>query len=203
MTRRLDDVADCRMAHDDYTAAIKLYTEAIDLDSNADNYGRRGYAYGLNKDYSHAIEDLTTALKTDPESSVALAERAQFYDSSGNHTAAIADYSKVIDKTPVTNDSENDQIFTCADALNGRGQVYMAMHKPDLAIEDYTRAIEISPPGSRGEAYQLRAKAYESMNKPDLAKKDQLAVKADEAKDTTDAASNAGDNANEAENSNE
>ena len=95
----------------------------------------------------------------------ALAKRAQ-----KNFAGAIEDSTIAIKLAPES-----------ALAYRDRGDAYRQSGKYDLAVADYTKAIQLD--SSKGSSnYWRRAKAYEILNNVDLARKDlEMAKKLDAA----------------------
>ena len=90
----------------------------------------------------------------------ALARRAQ-----KNFSGAIEDDTIVIKLAPES-----------ALAYRDRGDAYRQSGKYDLAVADYTKAIQLD--SSKGSSnYWRRAKAYEKLNQPALAKQDSESAK--------------------------
>jgi tetratricopeptide (TPR) repeat protein len=97
--------------------------------------------------YDLAIEDLTQAIRLDPNSSVAYVERGRAYSDKGDYDRAIADYNQALRINP-----------DLAVAYNNRGNAYYNKGDYDRAIADYTQALRINPNYSN--AYISRGNAY-------------------------------------------
>lgn len=140
----------------DYNGAIKLHTEAIELNpDNALAYYGRAYAYDDLKNYQQAIEDCTKAIQfNSPRLVDAYNNRGEAYRKSGNYTKAIEDYNKALELNP--------NYFR---AYNNRGIAYRYLNQYEKAIFDYDKAIQLNPKyylaySNRGWAYYL-LKQYE------------------------------------------
>ena len=120
----------------DYNGAIRLHTEAIELNpDNALAYYGRAYAYSDLKNYSQAIADCTKAVQFDsPRLVDAYNNRGEAYRKSGNYRAAIEDYNKALELNPA--------YFR---AYNNRGIAYGALGDYTRAFADYDKAIELKP----------------------------------------------------------
>lgn len=99
----------------------------------------------------------------------AFTTRAQARRAQKNFAGAIEDDTTAIKLTP-------DSAF----AYRDRGDCYRQTGKYDLAVADYTKAIQLDSAKSSSN-YWRRAKAYEKLNKVDLAKQDTEAAKKLEA----------------------
>jgi tetratricopeptide (TPR) repeat protein len=132
------------------------------------------------------LEALNKAVELDPENVSYLYERASHYSESGKKTLALQDYGKIISLKPKDIDSyklrglaydhlgkqdlalkELEELIKSttakekrAEAYASRGDFYLdSLSRPDLAIKDYTKAIELEPKNTGW--YISRAMAYE------------------------------------------
>jgi tetratricopeptide (TPR) repeat protein len=167
-----------------YDLAITDYTKAIEIAPNDPNaYVSRGLAYYDKKDYESAIKDFSSGIEyAYTPLSDAYLDRGLAQDAAGNYDLAITDYSKAIELNPNDpsayvnrgfayydeKDYENaikdfssgiDHAYTpLNDAYLDRGLAQEAAGKHDLAVADYSKAIEIAPNdqhayGNRGDSY--------------------------------------------------
>jgi tetratricopeptide (TPR) repeat protein len=99
--------------------------------------------------YEHAVSDLSEALRLDPESSGAIANRGRVYAQLGNLNAALADCSEAIRLDP-----KNVAFYRV------RSAVYETKGEPDKAIADVDTIIRLDPKSA--DAYTARAELYAS-----------------------------------------
>lgn len=155
-----DQIGKKELAMADLQAAIDKQPEQI-----ANYLVRAQYAekYGLQdealKDYSEGIKRSKQKI-TDLAKQEGYKRRAMLLSKMGRHKEAVADLSTVIK----VNDDDDD-------ALRLRGDEYAALNDFDRAVNDYTKAIELSPDYARA-SLEARAKAYEHLGKTALAKND-------------------------------
>lgn len=145
----------------DYNGAIKLHSEAIELNpNNALAYYGRAYAYDELKDYQKVIEDCTKAVQFNSTRLVdAYNNRGEAYRKSGIYAKAIDDYNKAIELNP--------NYFR---AYSNRGIAYRNLGQNERAINDYNKAIELNPKYAL--AYNNRGWAYYCMKQYENALKD-------------------------------
>ena len=120
----------------DYPASIKDFDRAIELDpTNAQNYIYRSlYWRQVAKDDVRALADLSKAIELNPTAH-AYMNRANFYRTQKNYSAAIDDLTRAIE-------------LETRESLLGyhyysRGECYQNLQRYDAAISDYTKAIEL------------------------------------------------------------
>ena len=77
----------------------------------------------------------------------------QLFEHAGDYRSAIADYSQIIRYNP------NDGV-----AYFSRGNAYRAQGRPDLALSDYDRALEIDQ--AYIAAYAARARIHKTWTMP-------------------------------------
>src|SRR6266511_3402834 len=87
-----------------------------------------------NRDYDRAIAALSEAIRLDPKSARAFANRGIAYGKKGNNDRAIADFDEAIRLNP-----------NYAQALGNRGFAYASKGDNDRAIADYSEAIRLDP----------------------------------------------------------
>src|SRR5258705_849285 len=91
-------------------------------------YNGRGIAYDMLGDYERSIADYDASIALDPNESSTFNNRGFAYKLKGDLDRALPDYDKAIELDP-----------RCAIAYINRG---VAHYRDDIAIEDFTRAIE-------------------------------------------------------------
>ncbi len=101
----------------------------------------RGGARLDSGDYTGAALDFSLFLVFNPTYSQGYFARALSQIGLGDHTAAITDLTHALDFAPETS------IRYTASVLGLRGQVYQEDGEFDLALDDYTSAIELDPTG--------------------------------------------------------
>jgi tetratricopeptide (TPR) repeat protein len=106
--------------------------------------------------YDLVIEDLTQAIRLDPNHAETYNNRGNAYMEKSDFDRAIADFTEAIRLNP-----------NYALAYSGRGIAYRNKRDYDRAIADYTQAIRLSP--NFATAYYNRGFAYESKSDYDLA----------------------------------
>jgi tetratricopeptide (TPR) repeat protein len=158
-----------------------LWTPSIAF---ADDF-QKAIAAAEKEDWDHAIECLTEHIRNHPKDADAYMGRGNVYESKGDLTKAIADYSKAIELEP------EDAICLCQRALafvrlkaydkavldfsevirlepeeelvyRHRALVYWAMRDFENALTDYDKAIKIEPSAA---AYGCRGSVYFELKK--------------------------------------
>ena len=138
-----------------YTSALKDYSTAISLNPNqADAYANRGNLY-LNSEKSDlALADYDRALNLGNVQGLPVATvyfyRGLSHLAVENSTAAMNDFNRAISL-----DQKNP------DAFVERGKLLIQANKPDLALDDFTKAIALNKDFAL--AYQLRGLAKKSV----------------------------------------
>ena len=151
----------------DYEGAIKLFSEAIELNPNYyEAYYGRGGSYANLKQYEQAIHDYSKAIELVPNNYYTYNLHGNAYKNLGQYELAIQDYSKAIELNP------KDTTAYC-----WRGDAYKSLGQYKLAIQDYSKAIELFPNSKypykyRGECYQ--ALGDEAKAQADFAKAKEL-----------------------------
>jgi tetratricopeptide (TPR) repeat protein len=145
---------------------VKAINSASGTKEKAEVYYDRGkYYYAVMRDYSLAIQDYTNAISLNPKEANYYFYRGSSYSNLGMSDLAYADLSKAIELDP--RDSTN--------YIARAGILMNLMNKPERAIEDYSKAIELEPVAFN---YMQRGAAYLLLGKNDLAEIDRS--KADE-----------------------
>lgn len=116
--------------HDD---AINSIFYALSLDLTNSTLRDQFYLYAK-KNYSLAIAKVNSELVSNPESISWYNIRTTLYENSNNYAKAILDYNKLL--TLVDEDEKSLYYYY-------RGFCYSHIDKLELAIEDYTRAINL------------------------------------------------------------
>lgn len=137
----------------DYSQAIRDYTEAIGLESD-DIWGHinRGFAYFKQRKLEEAISDYTQVIEKYPNSFVAYTKRSKAYSEQGNDSDAKEDIDKALRIEPEFSEAHFVQ-----------GSLFLKEGKLDESIGSYTKAIDLSPEWAdpyfyRGNAYMRRGK---------------------------------------------
>jgi tetratricopeptide (TPR) repeat protein len=128
---------------------VLLALPLLGFGQTAEDYFNKAEDYVENEQYQLAIDNLTAALKINPDFALAYYNRGVAYDDLENYTAAIADYTSALKINP------DD-----ADAYYNRGVAYYNLEYYNEAIADYTSAIKIDP--DYAEAYRNRGIAKEN-----------------------------------------
>src|SRR5207244_2078965 len=151
-----DDAGVCKDENAAAEVAIEACSRIIKAGKTKGNdlaitYYNRAISYRKKKDdLDGAISDFTDAIRNDPKSSVAYANRGDVWDDKGDQDRAIADLSEAIRINP-----------NYARAYNIRGVIYRNRKDFDRAIADYTNAVRSDPKFAlafinRGNAYKDR-----------------------------------------------
>lgn len=152
-----------------YDPAIEDYTEAMRLEpKNANFVSNRGSAYYEKKLYGNGVSDFTKALNLRPGNVGDLACRGHCYYYLRSYESARADYTEVIRINK-----------SYSPAYNGLGNIHLDQKEYLVAVDYYTKALQISPNDpqilqNRGDAYALlgeKAKADADFAKANKLKK--------------------------------
>jgi tetratricopeptide (TPR) repeat protein len=92
-------------------------------------------------DVQAAIETFTTIIRKKPDFAEGWNKRATVYFLAGEYDKSLRDCGEVMKRNP-----------NHWGALAGYGQIYLALDKPDLALEYFERALKINPNLRRVEA---------------------------------------------------
>jgi tetratricopeptide (TPR) repeat protein len=118
----------------EYPLAIFYYSKAIKKDPGHTRACRaRGNVYTILAKYDNAISDLTYSIQQDQNDPKSYFCLGNVYEHKGNFEEAISYFSLSIKK-------EEKAFVYCR-----RGDLYEEQNRDDLAIADYTRAIELEP----------------------------------------------------------
>jgi tetratricopeptide (TPR) repeat protein len=152
----------------EYDRAVQDYDQSIKLNSNyARAFNNRGVAYQKKGEYDRAINDFDQSIKLDPDYANAFANRAETYLSKGEYKRAVLDYDEAIRLKPTLEALWSGRCWTraivgelqaaladCNEALrlesnvatfDSRGLTYLKMGQWDLAINDYSSALQSDP----------------------------------------------------------
>ncbi|MEY4572718.1 MAG: hypothetical protein RLZ10_1966, partial [Bacteroidota bacterium] len=140
-----------------YELALADYTQAISNEKeNPRWYEERANCYIEKGDFTAALKDLDKAIEIASDDPVYYNNRADFYKDYKNEAElAQKDYATALklSKDP----------YQSSRALNNRALIYNVQEKLDLAVEEYSKAIEIFPNYSL--FYSNRADIYAKQGK--------------------------------------
>jgi len=123
---------------DQIVLAIKDFRKVIVLKPGSYSaYFAQGVIYIYEEEYARAIEELNKAIVMDPDEDVAYVGRGFIYMQGKNKdpAKAVADFNRVIDRGGIWSGM----------AYANRGGVLMEQQQYDMALDDYNKAIELSP----------------------------------------------------------
>jgi tetratricopeptide (TPR) repeat protein len=149
----LFNLAQCYSTIGAKDSAIVFYSHLIRVDStNSTALNERAVCYISKQRLDDALSDLKEARQLDPNSYMVYNNIGQIAEIRGNHLDAVENYNISIMK----GDKEDFVYFN-------RAVSYMYLHKPDSALNDFTKAIAINPTES---AYYLnRGLVYRELKK--------------------------------------
>ena len=158
---RFVDRADFFYRFNKYILAISDYTKAIELDKeNPQWYGQRANCYIAIEDYTSSLKDLDKAIDLAPKDAFYFNNRADFYrEYKQEDDLALKDYATAI---KLSSDS-----YQTTRVLNNSALIFEKREQYDLAIEQYTKAIELTPMDAL--LYSNRADVYKNQKKYELA----------------------------------
>jgi tetratricopeptide (TPR) repeat protein len=148
-----------KAALDDQDSALDDYNQAIALDPDQPAfYSSRGNLLASLDRSQDGLQDHNRAVELGGSAIEPLVERGQYYlDWMEMPEKAIIDFDRAV------------SIADVPQAYLGRGEAYLELERPNLALPDINRAIELAP--SVLYAYAARAQAYEQLN--DMVKAEQ------------------------------
>jgi tetratricopeptide (TPR) repeat protein len=117
---------------------------------------RRGNGYWLDKQFERALSDFDAAVRLNPKSAAALANRAGAFRETQQYDRAIADASESLKL-----DDKNARTYWV------RGTSFVGLNDFDRAIADFTRSISLEP--KFAPAYSWRAIAWKAKGDDDRA----------------------------------
>ncbi len=139
-----------QLALDDIRQAIKLQP------NNDTLYYAMGDIFSQFNQLNSAEQSYQDALRLNPENVDAISKMAIIYQDKGEVDRALKLYHNAINLEKI-----NPQ--TTAFCFEGRGDIYFEQGKFEMALSDYTKAIELEPYSYR---YANRADVYVALNKP-------------------------------------
>jgi tetratricopeptide (TPR) repeat protein len=149
-----------------YAEAIPLLTKAISLDSvYRPTYLQLYKAYMLNKNYTgNTIDYMKKAKRVFSEDDEICYFTGDCYRVANDYANAIAEYNQAI----ALNSKAEENSFYFHLYYYNRGVCYMKTNKIDLAITDFSKALEIKPDHansllSRGVCYQMLKRKKEAI----------------------------------------
>jgi tetratricopeptide (TPR) repeat protein len=117
----------------DFTKAIELYNQAIEINSTYTKaYYNRGLAFYKSDDLEKAIQDYSTTILQDAQYVKPYVNRGVVFSKQGKHEYAISDYGKAI---------QLQQDYAIA-YLN-RGNSLLALNNIEKALEDYKKFVTL------------------------------------------------------------
>ena len=135
-SRLLDQAKVLTQVNSDWKGAIKLYTEAIQLDPTfAEAYRGRGINKFGAGDLAGAQADLEEAIHLDPSSAEAYQYRGMTYLAQRQPKASLADLTHSLELAPGR-----------GDGYSYRGLAYLTLGRLNEAVADFERALELLPP---------------------------------------------------------
>lgn len=190
----------------DFPNAIASINEAIRMrPQDQASYKTRATLYAAHGDKEKAIADYSEAIRVKPKDAEPYFLRAQIWETMKRDDEALKDYELAVSKGRVGHGvpyklmsykrqadiylqrgefAESAEVLTKAisvdrtdeELLRLRGEMYQKLNKHEQAIEDFSKAISLSPDFAR-RAYQSRSRSYEKLGKLDLAAKDREEAK--------------------------
>lgn len=128
--------------------AMEDMTTAISIYPTAERYANRANGWYAKKDYAHAIDDASAALRLDPANAFALQLRSRIYIMTGRMALGLSDLDTLVRLKP----DNPDMLYLRSLARNETGNV-------DGAIADLTAAIRLNG-ANKADALQQRAILY-------------------------------------------
>ena len=192
----------CKNPLASYTKQYSCTIAGLPEPENSKEYLDRGYKHYQDNDYKNdpgdcALGACAEAVRLDPQNADAYYCRAMMFRDKGERDKALADIDEAIRLK-----GDKAQFYSLRGVLYGdknmyekgladldrqielmgsdtthydyarRGDFYYELGKPEEAIKDYTRAIDLKPDYQYH--YSDRASAYEKLGKTDLAEADKL-----------------------------
>jgi tetratricopeptide (TPR) repeat protein len=183
---------------EDYTAAVKSFTEAIKLDPKlAPAYAHRAHAYLSLDKLKEALDDCNQAIKLDPKMSFAYNTRGNVYHDMEKWQLALADFNKCLALNPNDHSARINRTrvlyhldqhgVVIAEATkyirahpndpvgyDNRGLAYTQLKNFSAAIADFNKALSLSPNNPkylchRGIAYAESGQHVRAIKDLDLA----------------------------------
>jgi tetratricopeptide (TPR) repeat protein len=134
--KQLELQAKQAFSREDYDAAVRLITEALQIEPNSISlHYARGVAYGRKGENDSAIRDYTEVIRLKPAVGIAYVDRGACYVNKGEYQRALSDYNQAIRL------NSRDARAYC-DRADLEDHV---LHQADKALADYTQAIRLAP----------------------------------------------------------
>lgn len=123
----------------DYTTAKQMYEALIAMKYNVDNNGPSLYTsmsriYKIEQDTAKALEYIQKGRVAYPNNNNLIVDELEYYLKSGKDQEALSNLDIAIE-----NDAQNEILYFA------RGTVYESLKKPEEAVSDYKKAIELKP----------------------------------------------------------
>lgn len=142
-----------------FESALKDFDKGIELNPKIPHlFVNRGSVHLNLKHYEASIKDLDEAIRLDSTIAGAFLNRANTHTETKNYAAALSDYNQAI------------SLARKPEHFYGRGRLYIAQGKFDLAVKDNSEALAIDPKSAS--AYGNRGVAYGKLGKHLLAIED-------------------------------
>lgn len=169
------------MCEEHYTEALNDFNTILEEDEDyISAYAHRAHCRGRLKDYNGAIEDLKIAMKEDPSDPMTFYNLGSLLYYTGVDTKETGYFSTVL---------AMDSSDRFKDVYAMRGAIYYKNGFYKLALDDYTKAIELEY--SPRECYAKRAECYRELSDYDNALKDYTKVLELDSESTDEHACNA------------
>jgi tetratricopeptide (TPR) repeat protein len=136
----------------EYSKAIDDYTITIKLENGADDYAKRGAAFGKIQKFDDAIKDYTKALELNPSWVDYHLQLGQIYFLNKQYDKVQEEATKAADLNAIIPDPY---------MLSARG--YMVTQNFDKALEQVESAVTFAP--DTKEVYEMRAMIYNKLGK--------------------------------------
>ena len=179
----------------DYVQAIADFDQSLRLKpDDYETYYARADTHNSIGDYDSAISDFSRVIELNPEYAIVYTMRGDAYARKWDYIRAVADYKTVLQIYPGLNEIAQftERVVEATRAIEldpsdafayhnigGAYRVFRGRHGvPDLAIANYTRAIELNPDQSDmdrealSSSYQSRGKVFASLGRWDLSHAD-------------------------------
>ncbi|KAI8975976.1 hypothetical protein BDB01DRAFT_728427 [Pilobolus umbonatus] len=119
-----------KVAERNYPEAIKLYTEAIELDgNNAVYYANRAAAYSQQSDHEKAVADAKKATEIDPKYSKAYSRMGHAYFCLNKYSEAVDAYEKALELDP-NNVTVQNSLATAKSKISSSSSVDRSVDTP-------------------------------------------------------------------------
>lgn len=144
--------------------AMVDYAQAIKIDPTyAQAYAQRGILYTNQRRVDDALRDFAKSIEINPAYAEPYYNRGTIYSGKKEFAKAIPDYEKYVSLI-------SDPVYL-ADGYMNLGIAHFYTGRPQKAVDDFTKVIEVQPKWANG--YRARAMVYREMKKTDLAEADE------------------------------